>query len=186
MASLIIDIEARFARFEQALNQVKHSGQDTANVLNRAFGGLTTTLRAFGVALSAAAVGFHFKGIIDAADDLNTMNERTGVSVERLAGLRYAAEQTGTSFETVTGALDHLQRAMGEAGSGANMNLRRLFQDLKMEEAAKGTEDVYEALLKLADVFPRLNAATQARVAREFFGRPAKELKPLLKLGRPG
>lgn len=181
MPRLFIDIEARLAKFEQSLAQIRNSSEQTARSIESAFGGVRNVLGALGVAAGAGGLALHFKGMIDFADQLNTIHERTAIAVKDLVGLRFAAEQVDASFEDIQTAAKGLGKAISEAGTG-NRDRQQLFKDLGMENARKGIGDVTESLLELAGVFPQFNQADQLRILRNL--RIPVELAPLLRLGR--
>lgn len=181
MPRLFIDIEARLAKFEQSLAQIRSSSEQTARSIESAFGGVRNVLSALGVAAGAGGLALHFKGIIDFADQLNTIHERTAIAVKDLVGLRFAAEQVDASFEDIQTAARGLGKAISDAGTG-NRDLQQLFRDLQMRDQSRGVGEITESLLKLSEVFPRFNQADQLRILRNL--RIPVELAPLLRLGR--
>lgn len=182
---IFIDIRARFAQFADSLDKIKRDTDRTVKSIDTSFKGLNNAIKLVGAGFVVREIGGFVKGVIDAADELQTIHERTGIAVEDLAGLKYAAEQSGAGFEDLTGGLKKLQKSISEAGTG-NKELRQLFTDLGMKEAASGALDAQEALLQLADVFPRLSQADQTRVAMELMGRSADALLPAFRNGRKG
>ena len=89
-------------------------------------------LEAFGAGLRA--VGIRMAGIGVAAvtsllgaarmfatvgDDLEEMSQRTGVSVEALSELGFAADIAGSDLETLETGIKHMQRAIVEAADGS-------------------------------------------------------------------
>src|SRR5262245_48785308 len=74
------------------------------------------------------------KHFADAGDQLNKMSQRTGVSVESLSELGYAAEQSGADLETLEGGLRKMQRTLVDAAQGsksANETLHTLGLSIK-------------------------------------------------------
>ena len=59
------------------------------------------------------------KHFASAGDALNKMSQRTGVSVEVLSELAYAAEQSGTDVETLEASLRKMQKQLVEAAGGS-------------------------------------------------------------------
>ena len=185
MPNLFIDIEARFAKFQDSLDTVARNSTRAVKGMESAFRGLSGALKLVGAGFAAQQIGQFFKSIVDGADHLHTVHERTDVAIEDLAGLKFAAEQTGASFDDVAGGIKQLQKAISEAGTG-NKELRQLFTDLGMKDAARGAIDAKEAFLQLADVFPRLSQNDQTRVAMDLMKRSADALVPAFKNGRKG
>lgn len=152
-----------------------------------------TTLAKAGAAVAAAlatattAVLAITRASAEYADTLGRLSTQTGVTVERLSGLRYAMEQSGRSgddLNTVFAALQvrigqaltgSVEAAAGFAELGINVrNLARLRADRQIEEIAEATRN-------LGDQHRRTSAL--ARVFGEDLG---PGLIPLLSLGRTG
>lgn len=186
MPNLFIDIEGRFAQFNDALVSIRKSTETAAQSMQRSFNQVRGTIASISGALAALGVGVSLKGIVDAADQLNTFSERTDISVKNLQGLTFAAGQFDVEAESLIGSIQRLGRSISEAGTDPNGEKASLFKTLGLDEAAKGTQDALAAFKQLADVFPRLRDADQSRVAMELLGRSAAELKGLFKTGSEG
>lgn len=157
-------------------------GEQQIDNLNRKLSGLTTAAGAasrvmgvFGVALSAAAIVTYSKTLIDAGDALWTMHERTGVAVEDLSKFQGAAEQTGTSLESVAKGLTKLNRSIGLRDKNADI----------MKQLGIDVTNATTAMLGLADVMQKTeDPALKAALAMQLFGKNGAELVPLLSQGR--
>ncbi len=185
MARLFIDIEARFAQFQDALDKVAGSTARTAATLDRSFSGVTSTVRGLVAALGVFQGVRFAKGLLDGADQLEALSGRTKIAIADLAGLKFAAEQSDTTLEALATGVQKLRRSISDAGTGDKAK-QGLFEALGLKDAAKGSEDALETLLKLADVFPRLTPNDQTRVAMELMGKSAAELLPAFEKGRAG
>jgi hypothetical protein len=122
--------------------------------------------------LGAASVTAFAKNIIDSADNMKDLSERTGVSIERIAAWSLATQQSGTSIESLTTALD----------KGAKSLVTQQDELKKLGITAKSSE---ELIFQLADVISSLSPDDPRRVeiAMKFLGKSAAELIPLLSLG---
>ena len=69
--------------------------------------------------ISAAGLVAYTKSIIDAADALNEMSERTGISVENLGRLQYAAKLSGVESEQLGKSLQALSGEIVAAAGGS-------------------------------------------------------------------
>jgi hypothetical protein len=87
----------------------------------KAFGagltGLGTQLLGVGAAL-ATPFALAAKLFADMGSDLVDMSQRTGVSVEALSELGFAAEQSGADMETLEAGLRKMQKFVVEAADG--------------------------------------------------------------------
>lgn len=186
MPNLFIDIEGRFAQFNDALAKVQQSTATSAKQMQKSFDNVKFSIQTVAGVLAGLGVGISLKGIVDAADQLNTFSERTDISVKNLQGLTFAAGQFDIEAESLIGSIQKLGRSISEAGTDPNGEKSTLFKTLGLDEAAKGTQDALAAFKQLADVFPRLRDADQSRVAMELLGKSAAELKGLFKIGSDG
>jgi hypothetical protein len=94
----------------------------------------------------------------DSGSALYDMSKRTGMSVEKLSALAYAAKQTGTSLEDVEGAIRRMQKSMDANG----------------RSPAQMFDDVVATLAKIED--PTARAAK----AMEIFGKSGTNLLPMV------
>lgn len=180
VGSLVVELSASVAKFQSDLGKATAIAERNAKRINSVLSGIGATI---GGALGAGAFITLAKNTIDAAEAMSELSARSGVSVESLAGFQYAATQTGASTEDFAKAIKFLNKNISEAGTG-NKALRSLFQDLGMDAAAEGAINAEQALLQLADVFPRLNDADKVRVAMDLLGKSGEALVPALSGGR--
>ena len=90
--------------------------------VRKELGALDSVSRAafsLGGAISAASLVAYTKIIIDAADALNEMSERTGISVENLGRLQYAAKLSGVESEQLGKSLQALSGEIVAAAGGS-------------------------------------------------------------------
>lgn len=145
--------------------------QAGAAKLNSAFGAL-------GAAISVGALASFAKSGIDAADSLNDMSQRLGVSVKDLASFKLAAEQSGTSLDGIGNGIARLTRSIGEAEAG-NTKLAAALSSLGVT-----ARDPKEAFFQLADAVQRIqDPAQRAALLSQVLGKSYQELVPLLNQG---
>src|SRR5690348_11378945 len=99
----------------------------TAGQMDDAFRTVRHTLEGLGAGLSLGVFAESIKASIDFADKLNDLAKSTGVTVETLGGLGYAAKQSGVDLDTVAKGLQKLAQNMAAAASGGNDQLLDLF-----------------------------------------------------------
>lgn len=151
-------------------------------------GSLKGLLAGLGVSLSAASFVAMVKGAIDAADELNKLSQKIGISVEALSTLRFAAQLSDVSLETLQKGIKGLSQAIVEAGSGVGDGAA-VFQALGISvKNADGTLASTESvLLKVADVFANLeDGAVKTALAVKLFGKSGMEMIPFLNQGAAG
>lgn len=132
-------------------------------------------LFALGIPAAAAGAGLlaATNRALEFAGQLSRLSDRTGVNVETLQELKYAAEQNGAEFDEVTGALEKYTRKLGEAQAGDKLAIAS-FDALRVSVTnADGTFRNSEQVL--SDVIATLerieDPATRGAYAIEVFGK---------------
>ena len=122
----------------------------------------------------------------DMGDKLAKMSARTGISVEALSQLGYAAEQSGADLETLEGGVRKMQKFLVEAAQGsksAQSTLAKL--GLRLSDLGRLTPDQQFELL--ADRISKIqDPAIRAATAMELFGKTGTSLLPMMQDGAKG
>lgn len=119
-------------------------------------------------------------------DSLDKMSARTGVSVEALSELGFAAEQSGASLEAVGSALFRMRRRVANAATASGPAVRAIKElGLSAEELTRLSPE--DQFLTIADRLKQVkNESLAAQYAFEIFGDGAKSLLPMLAEGADG
>ena len=190
----------------QALLKIKADveGEGAVNALGRAIGGLSGTAGkvsgglkglagaagglsgalgslvplATGAGLAAMA-----KNAIDAADNMNDLSQKTGVSVESLSKFQQAANASGTSIEGVGAAmLQFTKRFQGGAGPAAD-TLKAI--GISATDASGKLKSTDQVMLEVADKFKNMeDGGKKAELAMALFGKAGADMSPMLNGGR--
>ena len=169
------------------------------NQLVRGLAAASKKLKAFGASVTAlgtrlatlggaaltpiAGMAFHFK---NSGDALNKMAARTGVSVEALSELSFAAEQSGADLETLEAGLKAMQRNLVSAADGSR-EMRATLARLGLTIADVKALTPEEQFELIADRIAQVgNPTLRAALAMEIFGRNGQRLVPLLSAGAKG
>lgn len=149
-------------RTQQAFNSVRSS----LNGLSSLAGNL-----GLGAAFSVAGIVAFTKSTIDALDNMNDLSKSTGIAVEKLAGLKLAAEQSGGDLESITSSINKLSVNIGKYGE-------------KFAALGITAKDPLEAFKQMADIFVAIEDPQQrAAVAAEALGKSWQGAAPLLAEG---
>lgn len=140
--------------------------------------------------LGAVATGFAslMKGAIDTADEFANMSKRTGVAVESLSRLAYAAKMSDTSNETLQKSLKFLNVALYDVSTGNKAAIDK-FKEFGVEvvNADGSVKSAEQALVATADAYVKLTSeAAKTKLATELFGKAGQELMPMLSEGGAG
>lgn len=180
VGALIFEIIANTAKFETDTGRAAKTADKRAKEIEKSFSQMGAKIgKALALIGGPTGLGLMIKSSIDAAAELDDLSQKTGIAVESLSRLQYAAglegvEDLGASLAKLskTIATDaEMFKVLGIQVEDANGNL-------------KSTEDV---LLDLADLFAKSADGTRkAALAQELFGKSGAALIPFLNKGRDG
>ena len=145
-------------------------------------------LAGLGMSLSVAGFATMIKSAIDSADQLNKLSQKIGISVEALSTLRFAAQLSDVSLETLQKGIKGLSQNITEANTGIGDGAQ-VFEALGIsvrnaDGSMKSTEAV---LLQVADVFANLeDGAVKTALAVKLFGKSGMDMIPFLNQGAAG
>ena len=126
--------------------------------------------------------------VADVGEELNKLAQKTGVSVEALSALRYAADLSDVSSESLTKALRKLSVSLFDAkigGEEGGAALKAL--GIRVTEVGGPIRATEEVLLDLAEKFAAMpDSAEKAAMAVRIFGRDGLAMIPMLNQGRDG
>lgn len=157
---------------------------DKAKATTGAFEGMGSTVRslagAFGITFGIGAVVQFGRDVLAAGDAIQKMADQTGLSLAEVQKLQYVAGQSGTSMESLVGAIQLLQQRLGDESTGATGALKRL--NINLDAFVKLSP--YEQMATLADAVRSLEDPTErASVAGALFGKTWKEILPAIVSG---
>lgn len=161
---------------------------DDARALDASVLGLGAGMGTLAGALAGVFSVASIKGAIDAADQLDDLAEKTGISVQQLGALRYAGEVTGTSTEALAGGIRKLTQNMA-AAAGGSKEQAAAFQAMgvRVTDSTGKLRASDEVLGDLADRFALMpDGPEKAAMAMEVFGKSGQDMIPLLNKGSAG
>jgi len=156
----------------------KHA--EAAKKAAAAVAGVTAAVAAVGVGLAKMTLD-----AAEAADELQTLSVKTGISTDELQKLKYAAGTVDVSVETVAGAMGKLTKNMSSAASGsgaaadafAKLGVAVQNDDGSFRDRNEVFKESIAALGQIADETER------DATAMALFGKSATELNPLIEGG---
>ena len=167
LEKLKVVIEAETKKYHKEVQKVNKS----INTMEKGFGKLKKIMIG---AFSVALVAKFGKNLMQTANDLKTLSSQTGIGVERLQELQYAAEMSGSSMQALDRGVQTLNQAIAQ-GSDA-------YKALNIQATNSG-DAFEEVLIKLAEM---PDSARKAEIGNKLLGRSYLELKPLLDEGADG
>lgn len=187
LGRLYVDLLMRTGSFETDAGRAEKRLQQMQRRMVDAGKAMGTALATGATVAGAAFVALAKQGI-DAADQLDELSNRLGISTEKLGALGYAATLTGGNLDTIAGAIPKLSKAIIAAGDESSQ-MGKIFRALGVDvkDAAGNFRDVEDVLPEVMDAFQSLNDDTlEQAAAMELFGRSGAELLEFLNLGSSG
>jgi hypothetical protein len=169
------DTRQAFESVRSNLDKVKQSAESFRATLGA--GGLAGALGAIGAVVAAQT-----RSVINLADSLDDLSQRTGVAVEALSKLRVAPELADISMEQLTVGLKEFNKSLIEATDDTS-KASQIFRALGVDISGS-TE---QSLSNAAAAFQRLeDGALKSTLATELFGKQGLAFIPLLNTGAEG
>jgi lambda family phage tail tape measure protein len=180
VGSVSIDLIAKYATLQsdmgKAVSIVESSFKKMIDLA-------TTAGAAIGVAFSAGAVISWGTKLIDAADQMGKLSQKTGVGVETLSAYAQAADKAGVDTDTFASSLTKLNKNADEAEAG-NKGAAAAFQriGISVDQLRKLSPD--QLLVQIADKMSQYaDGAAKTAEAQALFGKAGAAMIPLLNQG---
>ena len=126
------------------------------------------------------------KTFSDVGDAFAKTAVRTGVAVESISELAFAAEQSGTSLETLEGALRKMSKNLVDAASGSE-SAQEAFKALGLSAGQLIGIAPEKQFKIIADRLAKIkNPTLRAAAAMDIFGKSGTQLLPLVADGAKG
>ena len=169
----------------KAFNSAMRGLATSVNDVGRELAGIGAKFAAIGGAAAggmiAATVAFGSAG-----SALLDMSKKTGLSVESLSKLGFAAEQNGATLEDVSKGVINLNRSFAEASSGSK-EATAAFARLGLSMAqisGMSPEERFRAIVGALAAIP--DPAVRAALAMQLFGKAGVQLLPMIADGTAG
>lgn len=178
----------------KAIDETTNKGSSMGSKISSALSTIGKTALTIGtsVVAGASAVTTGLVGIAnkaaETADTFDKSSLRTGIQVEELQRLKYAAEQSGLGLDTIEKTAKKLNDRLGEV-TEENKTSIAMFDKLGISvKNADGTmrtsTELYEdVMFKLAEMG---DTAEATAIGTDLFGKAFVDMKPLLASGKDG
>lgn len=186
LADLVVTLELQSAKYQQGFDQatarLNRFHKETGDSLKK-----ITEL--FATALSVEAVVSFAESTINAAADLENFSKASGIAVEQLSALQFAAKAGGVGTDGLTTALKKLNVAISEAAGNSESKAAIAFQllGISAKDANGNLKDANTVFTEVADKFAKTaDGANKVALAVAIFGKAGEELIPTLDKGSAG
>ncbi len=156
--------------------------------LQNRFSGIASFFRTAITAVPVLALVSAVKKYADEGENMLKTSQQIGISVEKLSGLKYAAEMSETSLEDLTTGVGRLSKNLA-AAAGGSKEAQAKFKAYKIEvvDTNGHIRDTYDVLLDIADLFAKTkDGAGKAAIAQSLMGKSALANIPFFNEGARG
>ncbi len=139
---------------------------------------LGSAFKAMSGALAGWGVYSAISSFADLTGELTDLSAKTGIGVEALQRLKYAAEQNGGSLDQVTGAISKLGANLAggnKSAVGALDALGLSFDQIRGMAPDKAFTTIADSIAKIPDPM------AQSKLAMDLFGKSGADLLPMMK-----
>lgn len=133
-----------------------------------------------------AAMALATREFVNFGDQIHKTSLRLGIGARELTGLKFAAEQSGTSIESVGAAMFRANRRIANATKGTGPAVRAL-TELGLSAKVLNAQDTDTRFLTIAEALSKMQDETlAAQYGFEIFGDNFRDIKPLIDEGASG
>ena len=185
IGSLVVNIQARTAKFMQSMNKATSRLTKFGRSAKRIGKAVGKAFAAMGAA-AAVAIGILVRNSLKSADALAKTADKLGVTTEALAGLQHAANLTGVAQETLNKSLTKQQKALFDADRGL-LTYSQHFDALGLstKDLIKLSPD--KQFIEIAGALNKIeNQTKKTAIAYDIFGGRGTALLNTLALGAEG
>lgn len=185
LGTLTLDLLVKTGSFITGFSKAERESKKFSDNVSK---NLRNTATAFTglVAGATAATTALVKNSINIAAGFDDISQSSGIAVESISALSYAAELEGVSVESLGSSLNKFSKTIATArdeSSAAAVTFQSL--GIAIKNADGSLRDSDELLLEVADRFSRIeDGAAKAAAAQQLFGKSGADLIPFLNNGR--
>ena len=126
LANLVVRISGNTASLNKSIDKAQTRMDRFKKGSTKAFAAVRKAALGLAIGGAVAIAGFaiaSIKNFADLGDELDKMSKRTGVSVEALSELKFAAEQSGADLNAIEKSLKKMATALFDANLGLQTQL---------------------------------------------------------------
>ena len=170
----------------KAFDKTKSAFSTATSGIKKVAGAVFSLKTAIAGAVGAGGLGLLVSQSLKSTDALAKTASKIGTTTEALAGLRFAAELTGVSTQTMDMALQRFTRRTAEAAKGTG-EAKGAIRELGIDAKELNRLPLDERMLVLADAFSNVeNESDRLRLAFKLFDSEGAALVNTLSQGRDG
>ena len=182
-ASGLASVQAGLLSIESIGKRASGALGSFGSVIGAATGGVV----AFGAGIAAAGVVAYTKNIIDSADSMRDLSQKTGASVEMLSKFQQQANKSGSNIDEVGKAMIRLGRNMYEVAQTGKGPAADALKELGLSatDAAGRLVPAEEQMLRISERLSQIpDGGRKAALAIDLMGKSGANIVPTLNEGR--
>lgn len=165
-----------------------NSVQRSLSGLKAATSGVASTVAGLTSAFAAAGIVTYSKHLLDVADDLGKLSQKTGLAVEDLSAFANAADFAGVSQEDLGNSILKLNKNIEEAAAGADKQMNAFKAlGISIRDTTGAIKPTTAILEEIANAYANAaDGAGKSANSQDLFGKSGTKLIPLLNTGAKG
>ncbi len=176
--SLSIKLVADIVDLQRKMQEAQNSVNGAMAGISKAASLAKTAFAAIGASAAVAGIGAFIKGAIDAADEMGKLSQKSGVAVEKIAGLQLAYQQAGLDAGAMQSSLSKLSLA---ATTNSDALKAMGIETRNTDGSMRSTREI---LGLVADRFASYkDGVEKTALAVQLFGKSGADMIPLLNAG---
>jgi hypothetical protein len=184
LGSLVVSLGLDAAEYTRGLDKAQRDAQKARDEMARVFSQAGALIGA-GAAAGALGLVALTKSSIDAADHLLDLSKATGITVETLGGIGFAASQAGSDLDGTASALGKLNLSIAKAAAGDKEAAQAFaLLGVSIKDAggnARSADAVFAAVAAKFGTYA--DGPEVAALANALFGKSYQSILPLLRDG---
>lgn len=181
VGQLTIEMAANIVRLQQDMDKAKNTVSSAMNSIQKAADTAANALGMIGLGLSGIAMGAFVKSAIDAADRLDDLSKKTGLSAESLSSLSFAFKMSNVEIDTMQKALTKLSKnAIDNEDAFTALGISVKNTDGTYKQA----DVIFKEVAKFFAIMP--DGVLKTKLSLELFDKAGADLIPILNSGANG
>ena len=181
VGQLTIEMAANIVRLQQDMDKAKNTVTSAMTSIQKAADTAANALGLIGLGLSGVAMGAFVKSAIDAADRLDDLSKKTGLSSESLSSISFAFKMSNVE-------IDSMQKALVKLSKNAIDNedaFTALGISVKNTDGTyKAADVIFKEVAKFFAIMP--DGVLKTKLSLELFDKAGADLIPILNEGADG
>jgi hypothetical protein len=181
VGQLTIEMAANIVRLQQDMEKAKNTVASAMSSIQKAADTAANALGLIGIGLSGVALGSFVKSAIDAADRLDDLSKKTGLSAESLSSLSFAFKMSNVEIDTMQKALKSLSKNTidnEEAFTALGISVKNT------DGTYKQADVIFKEVAKFFAMMP--DGVLKTKLSLELFDKAGQDLIPILNSGADG